>query len=369
MAPEDGETRATAPEGLSQFLAKVLDQLSLSAWLPSATLVGSILLAAELRVTDGVVRDAFKSIAGIGFVGVVLLVVAVVVLTTVTQAFQFESIRLLEGYWGPGRLSSWLGDLGCAWHSFRRDSFQRRQKKVRRRAVDEAIKEIARRNRKQLAKGYRPVLPDASLPLLRTFVRKDHLEGASDDVAAAILTFRWRDFSPGHLIRRETGFAKRLRWYPPGNAVLPTLLGNTLRSTELALHTSGGIEGLVQRNFHRLPLGLRAEHDESRTRLDLYCSMSLVVVAGGVACAAIVTPIGWRWPSGAAAIALLMSVICYRAAVTSSRMYAEVLRSIDGFLVDADKTSPPAPRTPTPATTRSGPSRPRRAPDRPGQTD
>ncbi len=55
MADADVDDPATtlkpskgATESLSQFVARVLNQLSLSAWLPSATLVLSLLLIFEL---------------------------------------------------------------------------------------------------------------------------------------------------------------------------------------------------------------------------------------------------------------------------------------------------------------------------------
>src|SRR4051794_20871010 len=62
-APEISET-------LSQFVARVLNQLSLSAWLPAATLVLSLLvifqLAAALDTQQDAARSAHPSAASTG---------------------------------------------------------------------------------------------------------------------------------------------------------------------------------------------------------------------------------------------------------------------------------------------------------------
>jgi hypothetical protein len=39
----------------------------------------------------------------------------------------------------------------------------------------------------------------------------------------------------------------------------------------------GSVETMVQELFDDLPFSLRVEHDEQRTRLDLYCSMVFVI--------------------------------------------------------------------------------------------
>ena len=127
---------ATAPkhnETLSQFVARVLNQLSLSAWLPSAALV----LALDFIVELGVQLDAKRQgpaealgntlakMSGIGFGGVMLLVVAVIVLTMLTQAFSFEAIQVLEGYWGISPLAEWVARRRCDKHRRTRDQLAR----------------------------------------------------------------------------------------------------------------------------------------------------------------------------------------------------------------------------------------------------
>ena len=114
-----------ARESLSQFVARVLDQLSLSAWLPSAALVLSLAFTYHLaRALDaerhavagilsapqspGALSDALTGLAHTSLGGALLLIMAVVVLTIATQAFAFEAIRTLEGYWGTWRPVEWV---------------------------------------------------------------------------------------------------------------------------------------------------------------------------------------------------------------------------------------------------------------------
>ena len=103
-------------EGLSQFLAKVLDQLSLTAWLPAAVLVAGITVLGRLRLnSDESPGDVLSALARMHFGALVILLFALVTATVITQSFAFEAIRVLEGYWGanrvtaqPMRLAIWL---------------------------------------------------------------------------------------------------------------------------------------------------------------------------------------------------------------------------------------------------------------------
>src|SRR5919202_6751268 len=108
MAPEDTQSTPAsassdairlpadkAQESLSQFQARILDQLSVSAWLPAAALVFSLLLLANVHATKNV-SAAVDKITSINAATLALLVAAVVITTMLTQAFEFEAIRVLE---------------------------------------------------------------------------------------------------------------------------------------------------------------------------------------------------------------------------------------------------------------------------------
>ncbi len=104
-APNKDQPATLPDSGLSQFAARVLGQLSLSAWLPAAllTLIGTLVV----QFADQGSIDLGNAIAALtrDKWSVVLLVVPVLVIATlVTQAFSFEAIRTLEGYWHRGAL-------------------------------------------------------------------------------------------------------------------------------------------------------------------------------------------------------------------------------------------------------------------------
>ncbi len=111
-------------EALSQFVAHVLNQLSLSAWLPSAALMLALTFIFQLGAVldsktkpespDVAIGRAFSAMAKTSPGGAILLFAAVIILTTLTQAFVFGAIRLLEGYWGTSRAMEWIAKLRCA---------------------------------------------------------------------------------------------------------------------------------------------------------------------------------------------------------------------------------------------------------------
>ena len=96
-----------ASQTLSQFIARVLNQLALSAWLPAAALVLSAIYVFQLAgVLDEDLPEpsplqalglAGQRIGETNIGGAVVIIAAVVVLTLVTQAFTFESSGCSKG--------------------------------------------------------------------------------------------------------------------------------------------------------------------------------------------------------------------------------------------------------------------------------
>ncbi len=104
----DSESISVSPDGISAFVARVLDQLTLSAWLPAALLTASVGVLLEFRNLRSV--DLLSAVTALTADPLRVLVITIPVLilaTVVTQAFSFEAIRTLEGYW------SW--PLACLW--------------------------------------------------------------------------------------------------------------------------------------------------------------------------------------------------------------------------------------------------------------
>jgi hypothetical protein len=105
--------------------------------------------------------------------------------------------------------------------------------------------------------------------------------------------------------------------------MLPTRLGNVLRRYEDKTGRDS-VESLVQDVFDDLPFSLRVNHDEQRTRLDLYCSMVVVIAVVTVGAAARFAGHGW-YAVGAVALGLAGIWLTYRAAVASARAYGGLL--------------------------------------------
>jgi hypothetical protein len=252
-------------ESLSQFVAKVLDQLSLSAWLPSAALVLSLAFVVNLRGSDGDLGDAVAAFGNYSVADGLFLFVAVVVLTMLTQAFEFEAIRFLEGYWGPARLPELLADIGCAHHTFRRGKILSRRTSVKRKAFAQAYFRLKR----DLVRGpAAAVATERDLEILFADDADVSIEATEEEIASA-LAVPWTEYASPRIARRLEDLDVALCQYRVDNRVLPTRLGNVIRAYEDRAfpHTHGlPLASSVQRLFHSLPIHLQSEHDLGRLR-------------------------------------------------------------------------------------------------------
>jgi hypothetical protein len=87
-ASNDDPVAAGPPDGVSAFIAGVLDQLSLSAWLPAGLLTAGIAVLLQFRSSGSV--DVLKAVMELTSDPVRVLVIMVpllVLATVVTQAF------------------------------------------------------------------------------------------------------------------------------------------------------------------------------------------------------------------------------------------------------------------------------------------
>jgi hypothetical protein len=311
-------------ESLSQLIAKILDQLSITAWLPSGALIFVVVLYGSLREADGDLSDAIGMIGSMSFSSLVLLLAAVVVATTVTQAFEFESIRLLEGYWGKSRLASWLADRLCGRHIKRRRRFEERKNEL-----DDALFAFARQG--MLQRG----IPRSTVDILEAKRSGEPLPEGCEEEWEQVRGFDWQQFALPPDVRRVHELTAWLESsYPPLDyRILPTRLGNTLRAYEERAYEpgSGSLEGMVQRVFHELPASLQSEHDQPRRRLDLYCSLFLVFALAASAAFPVLIDFGWELPAIAAGVGVSLAWLSYRAAIESARAYGSALEAIGSF--------------------------------------
>jgi hypothetical protein len=103
-----------------------------------------LLLIWNVRTADGSLAKAIEHISEMNLASFVLLLGAVILTTVITQAFEFEAIRLLEGYWGPGRVRTILADRRCRRHLAKRNALRTRQADLEDRAFPYARVEMLR---------------------------------------------------------------------------------------------------------------------------------------------------------------------------------------------------------------------------------
>jgi hypothetical protein len=351
-----------ASTNLSQLVARILNQLALSAWLPSAALVlllafifqlGTILDTAQTRTMIAAanhqppivlhpmdaVAQALERLGATRAGSLVLMLSTVVVLTMLTQAFSFESIRILEGYWGTNRLVEQIARSRCAYYRWIQRRLKRRLAGLTAKAWETAELAI----RAEQTRLRKPELSDAMIRKLASQVLNEPSGiTLSRKEQAAVASYDWQLHAPVELLRRVTNVEKRMEDFPEEAHVQPTRLGNVMRRFEDETEVAA-VESLVEDVFDRLPFTLQVSHDEQRGRLDLYCSMTFVwVFVAGVG----LIRLGWRdhlkYSVAATVVCLISAWFTYRAAVASARYYGLLLNHISKYRdMDRDDDATP----------------------------
>ena len=337
--PADGAAESTDKRtpaaGVSQFLARIFEQLSLSSWLPAAMLVGNLAVLLQMRSqqSTGVIAAVKGLSEPLGVV--VALLFALVLATIVLQAFEFELIRALEGYFDSMR-----GPVaGLAGRRIR--VHEQRQQDVKK-AYREARNAAFGRARTKLLQLPNGPYTQAQLDLLeRVVLQLPSDEPLERDQVRAVMRIPWRDQLPAAELYRLDVLNSRVGWYPQRHRVLPTKLGNVLRAAEdqLQLQPGENLEGYVLRHYDKVPALVRNDHHDYRTRLQMYTSLLLVfLLLGG---AAIGLRAGWTpwWaPLATAATFLGLGVVAYQASLAAARGYGLVLLEMDRWVRRAENS-------------------------------
>jgi hypothetical protein len=171
----------------------------------------------------------------------VLLAVAVVVVALIAEPLQVTLVRLLEGYWGQSRVGRLLAAPGLAFHRARRGRLDRAQRR-----------------------------------------------SPGDPVSA-------------HALAAREEAARKLRAYPPEAAILPTMLGNVLRSAEGRAGSRYGLDAIVlwPRFYPLLSDKVTAVLDDLRDQLDLAARFCVVFGIATVISVVFLAAHGW-WLTAAA---------------------------------------------------------------------
>ena len=197
-----------------------------------------------------------------------LILVAVLAASLVLQPLQTPLVRVLEGYWGVRGPGAWLAERGVA----------RQRKRLRR------LEELA------------------ATPV----------SGPDDPKAAAVVA----------------AAAERQRMFAADEtALLPTRLGNAMRSAETRAGASYGLEAVViwPRLYPLLSETVRAVVDDRRDQLDLSARLCGVFASAALVSFGLLVAHGW-WlavPAGC----LVLAWLAYRGTVAAAVAYGEGIRT------------------------------------------
>jgi hypothetical protein len=158
----------------------------------------------------------------------------------------------------------------------------------------------------------------------------------------------WRKYCAPEFLRPMDAAEALIVRYPELYRILPTKLGNTLRSGEdlLELGADEDLEAFVYRRYKFMTSELKAEHDRYRSQLNIYSLLTFIfaslTVISPISLPHRMTDIVGETAFGA--IYAVLAFVSYQAAVASARGYATVLSAI-GAIADAESppTSPASP--------------------------
>ncbi|MFL6163851.1 MAG: hypothetical protein ACJ74U_16730 [Jatrophihabitantaceae bacterium] len=309
------------PDGVSAFVAKVLNQLSLSAWLPAAVFAASVTMLTQFRSQRSLsVGHALKAITDHPGPILILILPILVLTTMLTQAFSFGAIRALEGYWMRRGLMAWFRSLMIRRHACRRDRLEERRAEIAKKAFSRA--------RTAYLREYSYAVVGA---LELQAVEQDVPELSETD-QATYDTITWRDLCKPWDLAKVDQIDLQLKDYPDlPTRTMPTRLGNILRRTEDSLQNAGDdVQGFAMRRRGFVSARVQTQHDQFRDRLDMYCTLvfaSAVLVA--ISVAALWGRVRW-WQTTSVAVGFaLFAVVCYGSAIASARGYCVALRQMD----------------------------------------
>jgi hypothetical protein len=251
VVPSAGESpvedAARSSKELTAVLGKILDQLSLSAWMPGFALVAGVAFLSVCRHQESPkgelqILSALEAPTHLSLGAVVALFGAVLIATLLAQAFEFEMIRLLEGYWPDRRIAGALTRWGVNRQSRKLGALKKRKRKLEKLAFKTACK--------RMVVGDDDVVQQVKLLWKANRNGVKAPEVARSDEAVYLLK-TWRQAAAPESLRLLEAVERALIWYPDEHRLLPTRLGNALRSVEdgLKLADGGDLQGFIIRNY------------------------------------------------------------------------------------------------------------------------
>ena len=326
----DCNTAAASPSGISEFIVRVLAQLTLSAWLPAAFLTASVAVLLQFRSSKSAdILSAVRKLTTNPIQVLVLIIPLLVIATVVTQAFSFEAIRTLEGYW-PGRgIVNLARTLMIRRHIHKKESIAKRR-------VEESVKALGAAMPAMLMSG----IPFPIVKALEAYFSGKEPPQLTSEEQEVVLTTEWRNWCTPWQLAKVDHLSNEEARYPDSFRILPTKLGNLLRATEDKLsYAAGDLQGYALQRYDMVSRQIQIQHDVYRTRLEMYCT--LVFVSASLT---LLTPVSLLGRVNVFAIVVtaasfaVMSIVSYIAALASADGYCFVLKQMDRLSMSADPT-------------------------------
>jgi hypothetical protein len=258
----------------------------------------------------------------------VVLLFALVLAAMVSQAFSFGAIRFLEGYWGP-LLRLGVFTLLVRAKERKLARLQARQYRLETGAFLAALA---------------PMLGDVDPHVVFIHIQRQYYPKANqqwtDEQLADAADNDWGHHIPAAHNEKILATTKKIDEFPPRNRLMPTKLGNILRTTEEKLHRDKDedLQGFVLRRRGLITPRLVVHHDQFRTRLDMYCTLvvvfALLAALGGILFTT--SPMPLSGTVIVVAVFVGMAITSYSAAIASARGYCLALLQIDALQVEHD---------------------------------
>lgn len=257
-----------------------------------------------------------RRLAGINLAGAVWLLLTTMIFALFLHPLQLGMTRLLEGYWGSSWLSRLLLQVRITHHRKRRAKLHRRHAKLAAARDDILFAQLVARYEERRAGGTRHQGDPRTWS--ETRLEQALTSQRSDDDAHRVTGLH------AAAEAAEIAFER----YPEASRVMPTHLGNALRSAEDALGTQYGLDAIL--TAPHVALIAPAEHvsylHDSRQQLDTavrLCVVALIVTGETVGC--LLTD-GW-WLLIALA-PYLLARIAYRSAVAAADYYMAIVGTV-----------------------------------------
>ena len=328
-ATDEGPGDVTA--GVSEFIARVLGQLSLSAWLPAALLTLASASLLQFRLQGAIsLSEALGQAQKAGWALALLTVPILILATLVTQAFSFEAIRILEGYWRRPGPPSWLRSGLIRYQVGRKKRLGSKRIKASVKAFSSA--------RPRLILGKTDPAVIHALECKAIGATNPSAESMTDEQKGSLKALEWWYLCDAHLLARVDLLRAMEREYPRRDSrILPTRLGNVIRATEDGLKRAGDdLEGFALRARPLVSSRVRSQHDQFRTRLDMYCILVFVSAVLTGLSPLLLWPIWVKshdlWVAAITSLFALLAASSYYAAIASAKGYAAALRQMDAAL-------------------------------------